>query len=113
MRAIVLSGGGAKGSYEIGFFKAIRKLNIDYDIVTGSSVGALNGALLTQKDYFKALRLWYNLTFEKVIDEKVDLDDYNDILKVYIKNMFKGGMAITNLEKTVKKNINIKKILAI
>ncbi len=110
MRAIVLSGGGAKGSYEIGFFKAIRKLNIDYDIVTGSSVGALNGALLTQKDYFKALKLWYNLTFEKVIDEKVDLDDYNDILKVYIKNMFKGGMAITNLEKTVKKNINIKKI---
>ena len=31
MRAIVLSGGGAKGSYEIGVWKALRKLNINYD----------------------------------------------------------------------------------
>ena len=32
-RAIVLSGGGSKGSYEIGVWKALRRLNIKYDIV--------------------------------------------------------------------------------
>ena len=58
MRAIVLSGGGSKGSYQIGVWKALRKLNIKYDIVTGTSVGALNGALMTQNSYFKAKRLW-------------------------------------------------------
>ena len=44
MRAVVLSGGGSKGAYEIGVWKALRKLHISYDIVTGTSVGALNAA---------------------------------------------------------------------
>ena len=35
--AIVLSGGGAKGSYQIGVWKALKRLNIKYDIV-GNSV---------------------------------------------------------------------------
>ena len=38
---VVLSGGGSKGAYEIGVWKALRKLNVKYDIVTGTSVGAL------------------------------------------------------------------------
>ena len=29
--AIVLSGGGAKGSYQLGVWKALRKLKIKYD----------------------------------------------------------------------------------
>ena len=70
MRAIVLSGGGAKGSYEIGVWKALRHLNINYDIVTGTSVGALNGALMVQKDYLKALFLWYNLKYKDVFEIK-------------------------------------------
>lgn len=45
-RAIVLGGGGAKGSYQIGVWKALRKLRVKYDIVTGTSVGALNGVFL-------------------------------------------------------------------
>ena len=39
-RAIVLSGGGSKGAYQIGVWKALKKMHIDYDIVTGTSVGA-------------------------------------------------------------------------
>ena len=64
-RAIVLSGGGSKGAYQIGVWKALRKLHINYDIVTGTSVGALNSILFVQKDYLKALKLWFlktNLT---------------------------------------------------
>ena len=38
-RAIVLSGGGARGAYQIGVWKALRKLNIKYDIVTGHQSG--------------------------------------------------------------------------
>ena len=57
MRAIVLSGGGSKGAYEIGVWKALRKLHIKYDIVTGTSVGALNAALMTQKTYHQGLYL--------------------------------------------------------
>ena len=55
MKALVLSGGGSKGSYQIGVWKALRKLHIKFDIVTGTSVGALNGALVAQKNYYKAI----------------------------------------------------------
>ena len=55
MRAVVLSGGGSKGAYEMGVWKALRKLHISYDIVTGTSVGALNAAFMVQKDYLKGL----------------------------------------------------------
>ena len=58
MRAVVLSGGGSKGSYQIGVWKALRKLKIKYDIVTGTSVGALNGALMVQNKFHKACKLW-------------------------------------------------------
>ena len=46
MRALVLSGGGSKGSYQIGVWKALRDMNIKFDIVTGTSVGALNALML-------------------------------------------------------------------
>ena len=58
---IVLSGGGARGSYQIGVWKALNKLKIKYDIVTGTSVGALNGLLFVQKDYKKAYKIWKNI----------------------------------------------------
>lgn len=108
MRAIVLSGGGSNGSYEIGFWKALRKLNIDYDIVTGTSVGALNGALMVQKDYLKALFLWYNLKYDDIfkIDKNYKEEDIN---KFYKDSLLKGGVDVTNLENTIKKYINEKK----
>lgn len=74
-RAIVLSGGGALGAYQIGVWKALRKMHIKYDIITGTSVGAINGAMMVQKDYFRALWMWYNLDFSVV---------YNETLKMII-----------------------------
>jgi NTE family protein len=45
MRALVLSGGGSKGAYEIGVLKRwMGELKIDFDIMCGVSVGALNVA---------------------------------------------------------------------
>ena len=72
MRAIVLSGGGSKGAYQIGVWKALRKLKLKYDVVTGTSVGALNAALMVQNNYYKALYFWRKLSFSDVIDEEID-----------------------------------------
>ena len=41
MKALVLSGGGSKGAYQIGAWKALKKLHIKFDIVTGTSVAEL------------------------------------------------------------------------
>ena len=47
---LVLSGGGSKGAYEIGVYKALKKLHKNIDIVTGTSIGAINGLFIVQKD---------------------------------------------------------------
>jgi len=109
-RAIVLSGGGSKGAYQIGVWKALRKLRIRYNIVTGTSVGALNAALMTQNIYYKAMKFWKNISFNNVLDEKIETTKKSKIYKTYLKGAFKGGMTINNLEKTVDRAINVKKI---
>jgi len=49
MRALVLSGGGSKGAYEVGAIQFLyQALGRSYDIICGVSVGALNGAFLAQ-----------------------------------------------------------------
>lgn len=43
---LVLSGGGAKGAYQVGVMKALLELGASVDMVAGASMGALNGAVL-------------------------------------------------------------------
>ena len=48
MRALVLSGGGSKGAFQVGALEhLLGDLEITYDIITGISVGALNGSFLS------------------------------------------------------------------
>lgn len=42
---LVLAGGGAKGLYHIGVIKALEENNIPIDYVSGTSMGAIIGAL--------------------------------------------------------------------
>ena len=67
---LVLSGGGAKGAYEIGVYIALKKLRKKIDIVTGTSIGAINGMLITQKDLKGALKFWNHVNFKTIYDEK-------------------------------------------
>ena len=61
-RALVFSGGGAKGSYQIGVWKALRKLHIIIDIVTGCSIGSINAALFAENKYHIAKKMWLKIT---------------------------------------------------
>ena len=39
---LVLQGGGSLGAYECGVYKTLTKHSIKFDIVSGTSIGALN-----------------------------------------------------------------------
>lgn len=108
MKAVVLSGGGSKGSYQIGVWKALRKLHIKYDIITGTSVGALNGALMVQNNYHKAINLWKKVNMELLFgDEATDSKEAKDIFNMYKNNFLKnGGMDVKNLEDVINKYLN-------
>lgn len=75
--ALVLSGGGARGAYEVGVLRYIReRLPIDtrFDVITGTSVGAINGAYLAAtadrpRGQARALQqVWSGLTIAGVYD---------------------------------------------
>lgn len=61
MIGLVLQGGGAKGGYHIGVWQALREIGIQIGAVTGTSVGALNGAMIVQDDFKKAFDIWNNM----------------------------------------------------
>lgn len=113
---IVLGGGGAKGSYEIGVWKALLELNIPISAVVGTSVGALNGAIMVQGDFDIAYKLWTNLDMQSVISlgstalldyKKLKLKDLIAAAKVFIENK---GIDITPLRKMLVKYIDEAKI---
>lgn len=65
--ALVLGGGGARGAYQIGAWQALQELGIDFQIITGTSVGALNGALILQDDLPAAQELWRRMNTDQVL----------------------------------------------
>lgn len=64
---LVLGGGGARGAYEIGVWQALKELEISLPIVTGTSVGALNGGLVLVGDVAEAKQLWLDLSTDQVL----------------------------------------------
>ena len=111
MNAIVLSGGGGKGAYQIGVWKALRKLNYKIDIVTGTSVGSLNAVLITQNSYLLAPYIWKKIDFKEIFQDDVKgKQNLKDMVNMYGKNIIENqGMDTTNLEKNIGLLINYKK----
>ncbi|MEG0829593.1 MAG: patatin-like phospholipase family protein [Anaerovoracaceae bacterium] len=72
--SLVLSGGGSRGGYEIGVWKALRELNFPIHIVTGASVGAINGGMIVQNTFDESVALWQELETHMVFDIDVDED---------------------------------------
>jgi len=114
-RAIVLGGGGSRGGYQIGVWEALRELEIDYQIVTGCSVGALNGAMMAQGDYEAARRMWENLTTGDVIDTQVDVAaaeagaERLSFAKFLVESLKKGGADFSPLAETVAQVVDEQK----
>ncbi|PRY83842.1 patatin-like phospholipase family protein [Alkalibacterium olivapovliticus] len=116
-RALVFGGGGSKGSYEIGVWKALDELEYKPDIVTGTSVGALNGALFILGNVAEAEKMWKQIETGNVLDIKGPLNirsfkDYRRTLTGFlIKIIREKGISSKPLEDMVNSFVdNEKKI---
>ena len=110
MKALVLGGGGAKGSYEVGVWKALNKLNMKFDIVTGVSIGSINGAFYAANEYKKCLKMWRTITTNDLFDVAIGSKLSKEDLQNLVKQMSTGGISFANAEKFLKKNINEEKV---
>lgn len=114
--ALVLQGGGTKGAYQVGIWKALNDLGIKINAITGASIGAINGALFLQDDIDMAVNVYKNIEVSDIveIDQKIDSDkDLFDIANV--RNLFKElidkkRLENTPIRRTIEKYIDIDKI---
>ena len=67
---LVLAGGGGKGGYEIGVWKYLQEIGL-YDkitVISGTSVGGLNAALMATVSYDVAEKIWTEEIDDKILD---------------------------------------------
>ena len=97
--ALVLSGGGSRGAYEAGAWQALTELGIEIDLVTGTSVGAINGAMVAQQDLENTVKLWREIETHMIFDvpEGFKMQDY---AKEFVKHK---GASTSGLKKLMEK----------
>ncbi len=77
---LVLGGGGGKGSYQVGVYKALKEYGLVKSIkgISGASIGSLNMLLFYNKDVETAEKVWMNLRRKDVLTTK----SFKDYLKL-------------------------------
>lgn len=97
---LVLSGGGAKGAYQIGVESYLRlHQGFEWESLFGVSVGALNGAMLASESYSELYDFWMNISPKEVMSG----NKFWGITKAFF-----GGDSIFNNEPLLK---NIKRMV--
>ena len=87
---LVLAGGGARGSYQVGVWKALRELNIEIDMVIGTSVGSVNGAAVVCDAFVQAEHLWKTLDMPTLFDITYNKEDGEPNSSEYIESILKN-----------------------
>ncbi len=117
---VVLSGGGAKGCYQTGAWKALKELGVEFDAVVGASIGTINAAAMAQGDYKLAEDLWRFVKIQNVIDipDEFVVDENIKLtskclpqLSKFVDSYFKKGGFDTNpLRELLSKSIDEDKV---
>lgn len=91
---VALGGGGTKGAYHIGVWKALEELGIKVCAVTGCSIGSVNGAMFAQGSFDIAREIWNNIGMENIIeisnsnigDNLLDIKNFSLLISDIYKN---------------------------
>lgn len=111
---IVLEGGGARGAYQIGAWKALREAGVRISAVAGTSVGALNGAFICMDRLEQAEEIWKNISFSSIMD----VDDIQmrrlfdgelplkEAVAGILRQLGNGGVDVTPLKELLAKYVD-------
>lgn len=101
-KALVLSGGGARGAYQSGVYKFLTENKFFPDIISGTSVGAINAAAIgSGMDAEALVGLWRSIDSERVMKYS-----YSRILSDFALGRFTPLADPGPLESLLKSSIN-------
>ncbi|MDO5040544.1 MAG: patatin-like phospholipase family protein [Peptoniphilus sp.] len=119
---LTLEGGGAKGAYHIGSYFALKEKGFEFDCVVGTSIGAINAAMIVSGEAHKCADLWRNTTMadyynKEEVSEFVDKDTDKEDIVLRIKNLVsdtiaKAEIPIEPVRNLIEENIDEEKVRA-
>jgi len=94
---LVLEGGGAKGAYQIGAWRALKEAGVKIRGLSGVSVGALNGAMICMDDLDKAEQIWENISYSQIMDvddEQMEMLTRRDLKNLNLNNVVQDALKL-------------------
>jgi NTE family protein len=107
---LALAGGGARGAYQVGAWKALKEAGYNhvFDMYSGASVGSLNASLFAMEDYDLAERVWLNL--DKTSLFNIEKNIMKRLFKEKLNFFNKGIYNTKKLEKLMNNTIDYDKV---
>ena len=103
-RALILSGGGARGAYQAGVWKYLLERNWKPDLVCGTSVGAINAtAIGSGLDLTEMIQLWKTIERGKIY--RVSL--WRQIVHLFLRGDFMAVMDTEPMKRLLEEKIRV------
>lgn len=112
---LVLAGGGTKGAYEVGIWRALCEIGINVTSIVGASIGALNGALFLQNNFEEIVKMYKNIKIDNImnvngIDANKNIFDLSNIFNLAADYTKQKGIDNTPLREMIRKYVDMDKI---
>ena len=112
---LVLAGGGTKGAYEVGIWKALKEIGLNITAVVGTSIGALNGALFLQDDLESVVKMYENIKIDNImnvngINADKNIFDLANIFNLAADYTKQRGIDNTPLREMIRKYVDMDKL---
>ena len=112
---LVLAGGGTKGAYQVGAWKALCEIGVNIKAIAGASIGALNGALFLQDEFMETVKMYENIKIDNIMKvEGVNADknifDLSNIFNLAADYTKQKGIDNAPLREMIKKYIDMDKL---
>jgi len=109
---LILAGGGAKGAYQMGAWKALIELGIQIEAIAGTSIGAINGAYIAQGDYEKALAVWEEaevvngIKIDSELKSTENLFSFSNFPQLFHEIVRNGGVDVSPAKQMITETID-------
>ena len=118
MIGLALEGGGVRGSYQAGAYIAFLECGIKIDGVCGTSIGALNGAVIASKKGSELPRIWRNSNMGKIFgftsdfvdavnEKKINLNYLKTLLKNITNIILNKGIELKGVKELIDKELDV------
>ena len=123
MIGLALEGGGVRGSYQAGAYIAFLECGIHFHGVCGTSIGALNGAIIASGKGYLLPTIWRNIDVGHIFGFRAKLseaiNDNKDNL-TYLKEFFLNilsiiinrGIEFKGLRELIDKELDVDRLMA-